>query len=1108
MKNLINLIAFTLTLCAFTSISFAQTDTPLLMRRPTVSQTHVAFVHAGDVWVVGREGGRAKQLTTGTGVEFNPYFSPDGKWVAFSGQYDGNTDVYIVSAEGGVPRRLTWHPLPDTVVGWSPDGKKILFNSLRDCPISRQPYARLYTLATDGGFPEALPLPMGYEGSYSPDGSRLAYEPLARAFDQWKKYRGGRTSKIHLMNLADSKIEAIPRENSNDYNPMWTGGKVYFLSDRNGAVTLFAYDTASKKVAQIVRNDGLDLKSASAGPGAIVYEQFGALHLLDVNTGRAKKLDIQIAADLPSVRLRLEKAQNFISTFSLSPTGARAVFEARGEVLTVPAEKGNARNLTNTTGVMERDPAWSPDGKWIAYFSDASGEYELHLREQSGMGEVRKIALGPKPSFYYAPTWSPDSKKIAYRDKHLNLWYVEIDKGAPVKVDTATYDHLFLFMTPAWSPDGKWITYAKQLKNHLRAVFIYSTESGQTRQVTDGQSDAGSPLFDKNGKYLYFTASTDIGPTAGWLDLSSAGKQVTHNVYAVVLRKDLPSPLAPESDEEKAEGAEPAEAPKPPAKKEPINVAIDFDDIDHRILALPIPARYFYSLFTGKAGTIFLLEFPPAGTSATGASVHRFDLDKRKFEKVLDGVNGFDVSANGEKMIFQQGQQGQRFTIASTITPLRPGEGALNLSELEVWVDPRAEWKQMYHEVWRIQRDFFYDPNLHGLDLQATIKRYEPYLERLAHRADLNYLFQEMLGNITVGHHTSVGGQFPQITPVTGGLLGCDYKLENGRYRFARVYSGENWTPGLRAPLTQPGVNVKAGEYLLAVNGRELRATDNVYGFFENTAGKSVRLKVGADPNGANAREVTVVPLGNELQIRNRAWVEDNIRKVNQLTNGRVAYVYVPDTGGGGFTNFNRYFFSQIDKEGVVIDERFNGGGSGPDYIIDYLRRTPLNYFAARDGEIFTTPVGGIYGPKAMIVNEYSSSGGDALPFYFRETKLGPLVGKRSWGGLVGIFGEPFLMDGGLVRAPRVAFFDTRGAWAVENVGVAPDVEVDLDPQAWRAGHDSQLEKAVAIVLDELKKKPAPAPRKPAYPNYQRGPAPAASSGGGNGGGGSKANQR
>jgi tricorn protease len=992
--------------------------------------------------------------------------------------------VYVVAAAGGVPRRLTWHPLPDNAAGWTPDGKQILFRSLRDCAVSRYPYMRLYTIPVDGVFPTALPLPMGYEGAYSPNGAQLAYEPLLRAFTQWKKYRGGRTSKILLMDLADSITVQIPRDNSNDFNPIWPAeepGKVYFLSDRNGPVSLFVYDTKSRKVTQAVHNDGFGLVSASAGPGAIVYEQFGSLHLYDLKTGKQKPVQIRLNADLPSVRPRYEKVLGYIQNYSLSPTGARALFEARGEILSVPAEKGNIRNLTNTPGVMERDPAWSPDGKWIAYFSDETGEYALHLREQSGMGEAKKINLGASPSFFYGPVWSPDSKKIAYRDKRLNIWYVELEKGAPVKVDTDTYESPFIFMTPTWSPDSRWIGYAKQLKNHLRAVYAYSLETSKATQITDGMSDAQDVAFDKNGKYLYFTASTDVGPTTGWLDMSSAPHQVSRNVYAIVLRKTDPSPLAPESDEEKVAEAKPDEAPKAPPKKEPVTVTIDFDDIDQRILALPIPARNFTALSAGKAGNIYLMEFPPAGG---GFTLHRFDLDKRKFDKVTEGLTGFDITANGEKLLLRQGP---RYTIASATTPIKPGEGLLNLTDLEVHVDPRAEWKQMFAEVWRLQRDFLYDPGLHGLDLNATIKKYEPFLDGIAHRADLVYLFQEMLGNITIGHHNTGAGDIPQPSQVSVGLLGCDYQIENGRYRFARVYSGENWTPQLRAPLTQPGINVKAGEYLLAVNGRELRAGDNIYSFFESTAGKSVVIKVGADPAGTGAREVTVVPLGNELAIRNRAWVEDNLRKVDKLTGGRVAYVYVPDTGGLGYTSFNRYFFSQVGKEGVVIDERFNGGGSTPDYIIDYLRRTTLNYFTSREGETFTTPVGGIFGPKAMIVNEYSSSGGDALPFYFRETNLGPLVGKRSWGGLVGIYGEPLLMDGARVTAPRVAFFNTRGEWAVENIGVAPDIEVDLDPKAWRAGRDPQLEKAVEVVLEALKKNPLPAPKKPAYPNYQRG---------------------
>ncbi len=570
------LICLATTLFIVCSVTgFSQTTDRLLLQRPTLSQSHIAFAFAGDLWVVPRTGGEAKQLTTGVGIESNPFFSPDGKWIAFTGQYDGNTDVYVVSAEGGVPRRLTWHPLPDAVTGWTPDGKQILFRSMRDCPQSRYPYSRLYTIAMDGVFPSALPLPMGHDGTYSPDGSRLAYEPLLRAFTQWKKYRGGRTSKIWLMNLADSRVEEIPRENSNDFNAVWPKeqpGKVYFLSDRNGSVGLHVYDTANRKVTPVVRGDGFDLVSASAGPGGIVYDQFGSLYLYDLKTNKANKVDIRLDADLPSVRPRYEKVLNQIRNYSLSPTGVRAVFEARGEVLSVPAEKGNVRNLTNTPGVMERDPSWSPDGKWIAYFSDESGEYALHLRDQSGLGEVKKINLGTPASFFYSPTWSPDSKKIAYCDKRLNVWYVDIEKGSPVKVDTDTYEIPFYTMTPVWSPDSKWLSYTKQLKSHLRGVYVYSLESNKATQLSDGMSDALYVAFDKNGKYLYFTASTDVGPTTGWLDMSSGPHQITRNVYAIVLRKTDPSPLAPESDEEKVteEKKDSAttgqgETPKPPS---------------------------------------------------------------------------------------------------------------------------------------------------------------------------------------------------------------------------------------------------------------------------------------------------------------------------------------------------------------------------------------------------------------------------------------------------------------------------------------------------------------------------------------------------------------
>ncbi|HSB12353.1 MAG TPA: PDZ domain-containing protein [Blastocatellia bacterium] len=1078
-------------------VSFAQAEKPLLLQRPTLSRSQIAFAYAGDLWIVDRQGGEARRLTSGTGVETDPHFSPDGTMIAFTGEYDGNIDVYLVPASGGVPRRLTYHPGPDTTLGWTPDGKQILFSSTRNSSSPR--FTRLFTISVNEGFPSEILLPMGCEASYSPDGSRLAYLPLSRepfpgiAFYQaWKRYRGGLATPIWIARLSDSHIEKIPRETSNDFNPMWVGGTVYFLSDRDGPTTLFAFDTSTRKVTQLIRNSGFDIKSASAGPDAIVYEQFGSLNLFDLKSGKTQRLDIKVSGDLAGVRRRFEKVAARISSGAISPTGARAVFEARGEILTVPAEKGNARNLTQTPGAAERDPSWSPDGKWIAYFSDESGEYELRLRDQSGMGEARRINLGNPPSFYYSPTWSPDSKKIAYTDKRLNLWYVDLERGAPIKVDTNTFENPFRVMDPTWSPDSRWITYTKQLKNRLGAVFVYSLESGKSTQITDGLSDARFACIDKNGKYLYFTASTDIGPTTGWLDMSSFQHPVTRSVYVVVLRKDLPSPIAPESDEEKvkqepqkAPDAKPApEADKTAEKTEPVN--IDFENIGQRILALPIPAKNYQAMLAGKSGTLFLLESPPGTGGLLGVdqlAVHKFDLEKRKVEKVLEGSTAFALSANGEKMLYRTGPG---WFIAATGAPVKPGEGALKLDELEVSVDPRAEWSQMFREVWRIERDFFYDPGYHGLDLKSAERKYKPFLEAVAHRADLNYLFQDMLGELSVGHLFVAGGDAPEVKPIRVGLLGADYQIENGRYRFARVYNGENWNPQLRAPLTQPGVNVEAGNYLLAVNGREVRATDNVYSFFEQTADKSVVLRVGPSPDGANAREVTVVPVESDTSLRNLAWIEDNRRKVDQMSGGKLAYVYLPDTAGGGYTNFNRYYFAQINKEGAVIDERFNGGGTAADYIIDYMRRPLMNYWMTREGEDFTTPVGSIYGPKVMIINEYAGSGGDLMPWLFRRAAVGQLVGKRTWGGLVGIYDYPQLMDGGSVTAPRVAFWSPDGTWDVENHGVAPDIEVEFDPEAWRAGRDPQLERAVEAAMDALKKSPLPAPKKPAFPNYHK----------------------
>jgi tricorn protease len=1084
-------------------------ETPMLVQAPTLSKTEIVFAYGGYLWSVSSEGGNARQLTTG-GHESGPEFSPDGKWIAFTGEYDGNADAFVIAAEGGEPKRLTWHPGADVVVGWTPDSKKVLFRSSR---VSFADFNRLYTVGIEGGVPEVLPMWRGEEGWYSPDATKLAYVPNMKWQEAWKRYRGGQTTPVYIVRLSDLALEKIPRQNSNDFAPVWMGDTVYFLSDRNGPVTLFSYDTKTKSVKQLVENKGLDLKSLSAGPDALVYEQFGGIYLYDPQKGQAKKIDIHIAGDLPATRPHFEKVADKISSAAISPTGARAVFESHGEIFSVPAEKGNTRNLTRTPAIAERDPSWSPDGKWIAFFSDESGEYALHLVNQSGLGTVKKIDLGKPASFFYSPTWSPDSKKIAFTDKRLNLWYVDIEKGTPVKVGTDLYDAWGVLMTPAWSPDSKWLTFTKFLPNHFRAVYVHSLESGKSSQITDGLSDARYPEFDKDGKVLYFTASTDLGLAMTWLDLSGFQRPVSRNVYAAVLRKGDPNPIEPQSDDEKLEGAKSDDKSRASEKKdndkeketktgevdkakengkgksdkndELVTVTIDLDGIGQRVVAMPIKAANYVGLDAGKSGILFLTELPgvPPVNAPPTTTVTKFDLTTRKTEPFLNGISGMALSANGEKVLYHTGE-GPTWFIASTGAAPKPGEGALKLDEIELKVDPRAEWNQMYHEVWRIERDFLYDPHFHGLDLAAAEKKYAPYLKGAGGRADVNHLFAEMLGEVTIGHMFIFGGDIPKVPEVKSGLLGADYKVENGRYRFAKIFNGENWNPELRAPLTQPGVEVKVGDYLLEVNGADVRPPNDVYSYLENTAGKQIHIKVGPNPDGKDAHEVTVLPVADEAPLRTRAWEEDNRRKVNELSGGKIAYVHVPDTANGGFLNFNRFYFAQTDKQAAVIDERYNHGGAIADYIIDLLERPLRNCATTREGEKWCSPLAQIYGPKTMIINEMSGSGGDALPWMFRQDKIGPLVGTRTWGGLVGISGYPSLLDGGGVTAPRAAIYGLHGEWEVENHGIAPDIEVENDPASVASGHDAQLEKAVQVTLEALKKNPVVIPEHPPYPNY------------------------
>lgn len=1048
------------------SIDKRSASETLLLKQPTLSTNHLAFVYGGDLWVADTDGRNPRRLTAQKGRKLNPMFSADGNWIAFSGDYDGNLSVYVISIEGGSPRRLTYHPSDDYVRGWTPDGQ-VLFASAREGITQR--VRRLFHVPLEGGHPTALPMPMAERGAFSPDGKRLAYTQYYEAFWSWKRYRGGTTVPIWLIDLDTLDHVEIPHENASDTFPCWLEDMIYFLSDRNGTMNVFRYDPRTNAVAQQTFHTDFDVRSLTSGAGRLVYEQGGRIHLFTPNDGQSRTLAITIAADLPYTRPHYVKAAKSIETCGLSPTGVRAVFEARGELITVPTGKGDIRNLTHTPGVAERDPAWSPDGQSIAYFSDASGEYELVVSDQTGT-QKRSYPLGA-PSFFYRPTWSPDSTRIAYTDKALNLSYLTLESGAIVHVDSDTYDHPIRSLDPAWSPDGAWLAYTKRLANHLRAVFVYEVATGKAHQVSDGMSDAISACFSKDGKLLYFAASVNYGLNTGWLDMSSYERPVNRSLYVIVLSGDDPSPLAPESDEEQ----QPAAREEKTEGAEPPTVQIDLEGIGQRIVALPIPPGDYHRLQAADGKLFYMQSAPDRWVDPEGApdanTLHAYDTKERKSEQFIEKVRDYWVSADGKKLLYQAGMPPCYAVVGVDKTP-KPEEGKLALDAAEILVDPRAEWQQIYREAFRIHRDYFYDPDMHGLDWQATAEKYRPFLAQVGHRDDLNYLLAELSGELVVGHAYVGMGDIPAPEPVKVGLLGADYEVDNGRYRIRRVYAGLNWHPELRAPLTEPGVHVREGEYILAVNGRSLHAPTSIYQLFEQTAERITELRVSPTPNDDDARTVTVRPIEDESQLRHWSWVEENRRTVDTLSGGRVAYIYMANTAQIGYEAFNRYYFAQLDKQAVVLDERFNGGGSVADYVVDLLNRPLLSYWATREGKPFTSPNASIFGPKVMIVNELAGSGGDALPLFFRRRGLGILVGKRTWGGLIGIYDYPKLIDGGFFTSPRLAIYSPEGEWEVENQGVAPDIEVELTPKRVIEGHDPQLERAVEVVLAELENAP------------------------------------
>jgi len=1056
-----------------------------LLSQPAISESHLAFVYANDLWVAQRDGAGVRRLTSDEGVEANPVFSPDGEWIAFNAEYDGNTDVYLIPVSGGMPQRLTWHPYSDGVCSFTPDGTAVLFRSGRTSFTNR--YTQLFTVPLAGGVPHQLPVPYGVKASYSPDGTRLAYTPLQERFRVWKNYRGGTVTTILLYTFADHSTVKIPQPESrcNDTDPQWVVDTVYFLSDRNGEFNLFAYNTQLQTVEQLTHYDDFPIVDASYGGGSIIFEQAGSLHTYDISTGRSDDLTIGVAADLQELRPRFVKGAKYLRWSDISPSGSRAVFEVRGEIVTVPAEHGDPRNLTNTPGAHERNPAWSPDGTRIAFLSDASGEYRLQVVPQDGKGETRTYPL-QGTGFYHDLTFSPDNSKIAYEDNGRNLYILSLDSGATTRVDTEPIYNPGAFggINPVWSPDSKWLAYTLNIPSNMEQVYLYSLEQANVFAVADGLSDVGNPVFDKSGKYLCFLVSTDAGPVRQWFAMSNADMEMSRNLYLVTLQEGEKSPFAKKSDEEESkedDGEKEKDDKDQKKSKEEIKpVVVDMEGIDRRIVPFPLASGNYFSLQAGKEGVLFYLKArsEARGPFQEGTKLMMFDLDEREEKEVCE-ANDFVVSADGSKILYRKGET---WSIIDAQSKPDNGKGALDLDAISLKIDPPLEWAQIFDEAWRVYRDYFYATNYHGADWEAMREKYRPFLQHLACRRDLNRLIRWMASELSVGHNNVFGGdQLFETETIEGGLLGADYTIDNGRYRFAKVYGGLNWTPELISPLTEPGVDVIAGEYLLAVNGVELVPPDNLYARFENTAGKLVELTVGPNPSMQGSRVVAVVPISDEYNLRNRDWVEGNIRKVDEATDGRVAYVYLPNTTTLGHTYFKRYFFPQVNKQAIILDERFNGGGQIADYYINILQRPYISHWHMRYGQDLKTPQGSIQGPKVMLIDETAGSGGDLLPYMFRKFGLGKLIGKRTWGGLVGMLGYPVLLDGGYVTAPNVAIWDENG-WVVENVGVPPDIEVEQTPAEVIAGGDPQLEKAIQVVLAELEENPPRKLERPPYP--------------------------
>jgi len=1057
-----------------------------LMRQPDIQGDKITFCYAGDLWLVNRTGGVATRLTTHEGVEQFPKFSPDGQTIAFTGEYDGNVDAFTIPVTGGEPKRITYHPDADAVAEWFPDGKSLLIRSNRASSIQR--YSRFFKVPAQGGFEEMLPLPTAGYATLSPDANQIAY--VAPAYDNrtWKRYRGGNAPNIWLYDFKHNTSENITADwPGPDEWPMWHDHTIYYCSDRGGRnANLWAYDVEKKTQRQVTNYTDYDVKWPSIGSDALVFEKGGYLFVMNLPDEKITKLQVLVPDDKPSARAEFVNVAKWITHSDLSPSAKRAVFAARGDIFTVPAENGDPRNLTSSPGSRERDPAWSPDGKWIAYLSDKSGEYEIHVCGSDGKTPDRQVTHGGN-TFRYAPRWSPDSKKLAFSDKTMTVWWCDVATGKITKVDKGDWQEIFDY---SWSPDSKWITYSKVMTNQFSRLMLYSLESGRTNVVSNGMTDDFNPVFDPEGKYLYFISRRTINPQFGQFELDFQYR-ATDKLYALALSDTTLSPVLPKSDEETGESAEKVAAAKAAkaagGKTDEAKSAaaawthIMLDGLYSRCAEIPVHAGQYSGLHASKGKLVYFALDDSPDANGTG-SVHFFDFEKRKDKTVLSGVAAsFAIDRDGAKVLYHADDT---WGIADVAEDKKVGDGKLKIDGLTALVDPRLEWRQMFDEAWRLERDFYYDPAMGGLDWKAVGERYRQLVPYVAHRADLNYILGELLGELSTSHSYVGGGDIPQAPRTAVGLLGADYAPDvSGYYKFTHVYSARDWNSSTDAPLGEPGINVRAGDLLLEVNGEPVKAPQNLYAAFTGTVGKQTSIKVGTTPNDPKARTYTVVPIASEASLRYQAWVAENRAKVDQATGGRIAYIHVPNTAIAGIQEFTKQYYPQTDKDGIIVDERFNGGGFVPDFFVERLWRTTWVSWSNRDGLGSRTPSTAIDGPKCMLVNEYAGSGGDAFPFYFKMQNLGPVIGKRTWGGLVGISHNLPLVDGGSVTMPDFGMYDGKqGKWLVENHGVDPDIEVENSPSLMVDGHDPQLERAIQYCVDELKKNP---PKKPLLPAFK-----------------------